>query len=201
MEQTKDNRLEQVKLLHTLAEDFDRFNEMYKKARPNLAEFQKIPKKMTEEEWGRVVDALDECHQSVKFLYRIALLTESGVIDKDLLYVFYYDEIADNITFKLSHLIKWCGTGLDLAANYDSYQLAHIAITLIQLIKDLDAFHREHYADLEVWGHEGIINLFNEKTKDFFSDPGKFNVCSANYLDNRLIVFKKSSDRHQLNWR
>ncbi len=192
MEQIADNRLEQVKFLRTLAEDFDHFNEMYEKARPILAEYEKTPKKMeTEGEWGRVVDALNECQKSVKFLYRIALLTKSGVINKDLLYVFYYDEIADVLTFKLSHLIKWCGTGLDLAANYSSVDLARIVTTLLSLVEELDVVHQEHGADLHVEGYSELIERFKEWNRDFLSNPGQFDVASPDYLDRYVTVRKK----------
>jgi hypothetical protein len=113
MEQIKDNRLEQVTFLHTLAEDFDRFYEMYLKAWQTLRKYEKIPVEMTEEEWSRVVGALSDYYQSVKFINKIALLTESGIIDMDLLYIFYHQEIREHLTWMIACLIKWCGTGLE----------------------------------------------------------------------------------------
>jgi hypothetical protein len=131
MEQTKDNRLEQVTFLHALAQDFEHFDQTYIEARKTMSEYEKIPKKMTEEAWLRVIGALSEYYKSVRFLYRIALLAEARIIDMDLLYIFYYADIVENTTLKLNRLIKWCGTGLDLAANYTSYELARIGITLV----------------------------------------------------------------------
>jgi hypothetical protein len=192
VEQPVDSRLEQVMFLHTLAEDFDRFNEMYEKARPLLMLYHKVPKKMeTESEWGQVADALSDCYKSVKFLYKIAMLVKSGIIDKDLLYIFYYNEITDNITFKLSPLTKWCGTGLDSAANYNSSELARVAIILINLVEELDAIHQEHGADLSVEGDSEIIKDFQQKTGDFFSNPGGYRVDSPDYVDKFVLTRQK----------
>jgi len=55
---------------------------------------------------------------------KIAWLVEARVIDRKLLYIFYYDEVTGYLREKLGFLIQWCGTGLDLAADYDSYERA-----------------------------------------------------------------------------
>ena len=148
MEQTKDNRLEQVTFLHALAQDFEHFDQTYLEARKTMSEYEKIPKKMTTEEWLRVIGALSEYYKSIKFLYKIALLIELGIIDTDLLYLFYYDEIIENLTFKLNGLIEWCGTGLDSGANYNPLDLARITGVLVNLFEKLNTVYQEHGADI-----------------------------------------------------
>ena len=64
-------------------------------------------------------------------------------------------------------LVQWCGTGLDLAADYDSYELARIATALLELLKKLNAIHEEHGADLCRKGHKMVITCLEDKTKDF----------------------------------
>ena len=129
----------------------------------------KIPKEMTEEEWDKVVDALSEYYQSVRFLYKIAMLTESGIISSEVLYILYYEEIVENLTFKLSTLLKWCGTGLDLAANYNSYRVARMGIKLINLLERLDMVHQMHGADLAVEGDSAFDKrISTDRNKELF---------------------------------
>ena len=85
-------------------------------------------------------------------------------------------------------LVQWCGTGLDLAADYDSYELARIATALLELLKKLNAIHEEHGADLCRKGHKMVITCLEDKTKDFLLDPDRFSVVSDNYIDNYVEV-------------
>ncbi len=183
-----DTKLSQVWFARTLAEDIDRFNLMYLEARPVLGDYQEVPKEMNEEDWNRVVYALRGCYQSVKFLFEVALLAEAKIISNDMLYILYYDEITGYLTEKLSFLIRWCGTGLDLAADYDSYKLARIANSLVNLVQKLDAINQKQGADLEAEGNRIHIARFKDATKEFFSDPGRFSVLSENYVDNYVSV-------------
>ena len=141
---------------------------------------------MTEGEWGRVVNALNEYYESVRFSYKIALLTELKIIDSDLLYVFYYSDIVENSIFKLSTLIRWCGTGLDLAANYQSYDIAHIAITLVNLIDKLNAIYQNHRGE-SPFSTEVTENLL-DRTRDFFSNPAQFTVNA-----DRIVIIQEKN--------
>jgi hypothetical protein len=167
-----DDRLQQVKFLHTIAKDFQHFDQIYQKARKPLKEYQRAPKTMTQGEWGRVVNALSDYYESVRFLYKIALLTELKIIDSDLLYVFYYSDIVENSIFKLSTLIKWSGTGLDLAANYQSCDIAHIAVTVVNLINKLDAIYQDHRGDLPFSAE--VTENFLDRKREFFSNPAQY---------------------------
>ena len=189
--QTRTERLEQVSFLRSLNEDFDFQNQKFLEAWPVLIEYRYIPKEMGEKEWARVTHALANCYSSVRFLFRIAQLVKAHVIDSKLLYILYYDEVTSYLTNKLRLLIQWSGTGLDLAADYDSYELARIATSLMELLKELDAIHAERGADLSMEGHKALIERFEERARDFLSDPGRFSVLSDNYIDNYVGIIKK----------
>ncbi len=185
---TKHGRLEQATFLRSLSEEFNSQNQKFLEAWPVLMEYQDIPKVMLEEEWHRLANALSDCYSSVRFLLRIARLVKAHVIDVKLLYALYYDEITGYLTRKLSFLIQWCGTGLDLAANYDSYELARIVAALIGLLKELNEIHEQNGADLSEEGHEALIARFEDRTRDFLSDPGRFSVGSDNYVGNYIEI-------------
>jgi hypothetical protein len=180
-EKIKDNRLEQVTFLHALAQDFEHFDHTYAEARKILCEYEKTPTDIWTEEWLRVVDALEEYYKSVNFLYKIAQLTQLGIIDMDLLYIFYNDEITENLTFKLRRLIEWCGTGLDLAADYNPFELARIAGTLVNLYEKLNNIHQEQSNDILL--DADMLNDFKEYAKDFLANPGEFQVNSPRVSD------------------
>jgi hypothetical protein len=183
-----DTKLNQAWFARTFAEDINRFNLMYLQARPVLVDCHEVPKEMSEEDWNRVVDALSRCYQSVKCLFEIAMLAESKIISNDVLCILYYDEITGYLTEKLNYLIRWCGTGLDLAADYDSYKLARIANSLVNLVQKLDAINQKHGVDLEAEVNRAYITRFKEEAKEFFCDPGRFSVLSENYVSNYVSV-------------
>jgi len=187
MKQTTQS-LEQATFLRSLAGDFKSLNQKFLEAWPVLIEYRDIPKAMREEEWARVAHALTNCYQSVKFLYKISQLVKTYVVDSELLYILYYNEITGYLTRKLSFLIQWCGTGLDLAADYDSYEVARITTALTTFLKELDAIHAEHGASLEKEGHKALIERFQDRTRDFLVDPGRFSVGSDNYVDNYIEI-------------
>jgi hypothetical protein len=191
-EKIKDNRLEQVTFLHPLAQDFKHFDQTYAKARKILCEYENTPTDMWSEEWLMVVGALEEYYKSVKFLYKIAQLTELGIIDMDLLYIFYHDEIAENLTFKLRRLIEWCGTGLDLAADYNSVELARIAGALVNLYEKLNNIHQEQGNDILL--DADMLNDFMEYAKDFLANPREFQMNSPRVSDR----FVYTHDREKI---
>jgi hypothetical protein len=182
--------VQQATYLHSLAGDFKSFNQKFLEAWPVLIQYRDAPKVMRAEEWSRVADALTKCYQSVKFLYKISRLVKTHVVDSELLYILYYDEISGYLTRKLSFLIQWCGTGLDLAANYDSYEAARITTALITFLKECDAIHAEHGASLEKEGNKALIEHFEERTRDFLVDPGRFSVGSDDYVDNYIEIME-----------
>jgi hypothetical protein len=183
-------KLNQVWFARTLAEDIVRYNCGYIEARPVLVDYREVPKEMTGAEWHKVIEALRACCSSIKFLYKIAMLAEAKIISHDVLYILYYEELSAYLTEKLSFLIRWCGTGLDLAADYGPHELALMATSLIHLLRKLNAAHRKHGADLELEGYGGLIEDFEEKNRGFFSNPGRFDVCSDNYVDNYVDVIE-----------
>jgi hypothetical protein len=191
MRQRRQEVLGQVTFLRLLTEDFNCQNQKFLEAWPILIKYDNVPKEMNEKEWSRVTYALANCYSSVRFLFTIAQLVKARVIDSRLLYILYYHEVTGYLTDKLRFLIQWCGTGLDLAADYDSYELARIVIALIELIKELNNVHAKHGADLFRNGYKAVTARFEERTRDFLSDPGRFSVLSDNYVDNYIEIIKK----------
>jgi hypothetical protein len=185
---TKQRRLEEATFLRSLSEDLDLHNQRFLEAWPVLMEYHDIPKVMAEEEWHRVANALTSCYGSVRFLVRIARLVKAIVIDRKLLYTLYYDEVTGYLTRKLSFLIQWCGTGLDLAADYDSYELARIIPALMDLLKELNSIHHKNGADLHEEGHEVLTARFEDRARNLLADLGRFSVGSDNYIGNYIEI-------------
>ncbi len=185
---TKQRGLEQATFLRSLSEDFDSHSQRFSEAWPILMEYQDIPKLMAEQKWIRVVNALSSCYGSVRFLVRIAWLVKARVIDRKLLYMLYYDEVTGYLTRKLSFLIQWCGTGLDLAANYDSQELSRIVPALLELLNELNAIHQKNGTDLSQEGHEALVTRFEERARSFLADPGRFSIGSDNYVGNYVEI-------------
>ena len=186
---TRENRLEQATFLRSLAEEFDRLGEAYLETRGVLVDYQNVPKEMPEEEADIVIDALRDCCRSVKFLFKIAQLVKAGVLDSELLYIFYYEEVWGYLTEKLKFLMRWVGTGLDLGANYNAHELARMMVALQELSKELSAIHQKHGGDLE--GYKALMMYHQERAKGFLADPSQFSVGSPNYIDN-WVEIKKS---------
>ena len=184
--QRRNYSLEQVKLLTSLAEDFSSCERMYLDAWPTLREYTEIPKVVDESEWNTAIHALSNCYGSARVLFRVSQLVEKGLIDKDLLYLFYFDNVTGYWSHKLEDLIRWCGTGLDLAADYDSYELARIVKAIRKLVVTLNRVHEKHGGQLD--GHVTIMERFDERKKDFLADPARFVVSSDNYVDNYVSV-------------
>jgi len=117
---------------------------------------------------------------------------ETEIIHPDLLYILYYKEISSYLTKKFEFLITWCGTGLDLGADYDSYEIARIADSVLNLLDRLNIIHEQHGVNLEEEGYNAVLWHFKEHTKEFFADPGKFSVLSDNYIDNYVVTVSNS---------
>ena len=187
---TRHGKLGQSTFLRSFSEDFELHNQKFLEAWPVLMEHQDTPKVMVENEWNRVANALSSCYGSAQFLFRIAKLVNTGVIDRKLLYTLYYDEVTGYLTRKLSFLIQWCGTGLDLAANYDSHELARIVTALLDLLKELNSIHERSGANLSEEWHEALITRFEDRTRSLLTDPGRFSVGSDNYIGNYIEITK-----------
>ncbi len=185
---TKRRSLEQATFLRSLSQDFDLHSQRFLEPWPVLMEYRDTPKLMAEQGWTKVIDALGSCYGSVRFLVRIARLAKARVIDCKLLYTLYYDEVTGYLTRKLSFLIQWCGTDLDLAANYDSYELSRIIPALLALLKELNAIHQKNGADLHEEGHEALIARFEDRARSFLADPDRFSISSENYVGNYIEI-------------
>ena len=185
--------LEQIIFLRSLAEDFDRHSHSYLKARSILIDHAEIPNQMNKEVYAIVVEALRNTYKSILFLRQLAYFISSNFVSLDLVYISYFVEIRDFLWEKFSHLIKWCGTGLDLAANYDSHHLARLADKLIEFERGLLAVHARHGADLEAEGDRVLLERFLEREKDFLSYPGLYSLFSELHIE-KLVELKEETE-------
>jgi hypothetical protein len=148
-----------------------------------LAEYHEIPKEMAEEEWHFIVRQLEACYKSARFLQKLAHMVQAGTITAEALYICYYEEVTDGLLEKLELLIRWVGTGLDLVANYDSYELARIYSSLTALFEQLNNVHEKYGADLEAEGFKLQYDKFRAKTNSFINNPERYSVLSDDYID------------------
>jgi len=179
-------RLEQVRFLTSLAEDFCSRECMYLEAWPILRKYKEVPKEMGESEWKTVIHALRGCYGSVSFIFQVSQLVEKGLIDIDLLYLFYFDKVTGYCPCKLRDLITWCGTGLDLAADYDPHELARIIKAVRGLVMKLYRINKKPGGCTE--GAILLMEDFDAKARDFLADPPRFEVGSDNYAGNYVNV-------------
>jgi hypothetical protein len=182
----KESALGQVRFLKSLSGEFSQNHERFRESWRVLSEYKDVPEEMDSGEWHRVARALTNCYQSAKFLAIIARLVRENLISLELLYLFYYDEIIDNWTSKLQFLIQWCGTGLDLAANYDSYELTRMASAIRELVATLNDIHQKRGCRLD--GDATILAHFDNTAKELFENPAKYDVSSDDYVGNYVRV-------------
>ena len=193
--QRRKDSLEQVRFLKSLAEEFTLYRQRFLEACPILVKYNIVPKEMDDEEYSKVVDALSNCYKTASFLFRVAQLVKKQVIDEELLYIFFYKEITAYWRRKLRFLIQWCGTGLDLGADYDSYELARVVTATRELKVRLDAIHEKHGADLEIEGYAAELERFEQEAGDFLADPSRYAVSSDNYMGNYVTVKEYHDDQ------
>lgn len=180
--------LEQIKFLMELSKDFIMHEQKYLAAWKVLRNYSKCPKEILHKEWEEVCDALRNCYESVLFLYQIAQLVNNRMIDSKILYLFYYEKITGYSDAKLSFLIQWCGTGIDLAANYDSYELGRIIIPIKNLIILMESYHKKHINKHVAKQYNFVIDKFKEMENQFIPNLSKYDVSSKDYIDNYISI-------------
>jgi hypothetical protein len=191
IKQYKGNELEQVKFLRSLAVEFDSQNQQFHAARWVFNDYRDIPKEMNKGEWTRVTQALRDFYQSTQLIYKIAQLIEIQVINSEIFYISYNNhEIISWIPLKLRFLTRWCGTGLDLAANYDSYELVRMFKIFRRFLTELDSIHEKHFSGLYVKenGHTVDFESSEQEAINILADPSRYDVASDNYIDNYVIM-------------
>lgn len=189
--------LEQIKFLRSLKDDFNSYLKSYHDARLKLPNREKVPSEISMAQYRVIVDGLNDIYQAARFLYQISYWVRSGAIRPELLHNMYFDEIQDFIPRMFSLLIDYCGTGLDLGANYDSCEIARVAKAVTNLNKRLLLIHQRHGADLEIEGNGLLIELFEEREQDFFANPAWYNLCSQEHVERFIDI--KLDDSSQLN--
>ena len=89
----------------------------------------------------RIAAALATHYRSAQFVYQLAVLVEAGVIDLTKLDLLYYEYLTEHPDARLSELAKWCGTGKEVAANYNLDDVLRLARGTEKLLTRLEEVH------------------------------------------------------------
>lgn len=187
--------LAQITFLKSIGKEIELNAHLFDSGRKLLYDYEEIPKEMEEDEWCYVVEEIRKCYESIRFLNKIALLVKADIVTTESLYIWCYKEITEDLLDKLELLVHWVGTGLDLAANYDSYELARIYSNLTSLFEQLNNIHASNGADLEAEGLQLQYDKFKSKTNAFMSNPERYSVISDDsvrcYVDIKTDIAKR----------
>jgi len=174
--------LEQITFLINLSEEFTERDNKFYKAWNVLRVYTHTPKEMSRDDRNNAVWALEKCYDSTLFLVQISHLIENKIIDGYLVYLFYYNKVVNNSTTPFNFLIKWAGTGLDLAANYDCHEIARMIPIVKSLMIKMKGFHEKH----DGHGYPHIIEEFDKMEQDFLLNVSKYDLLSDNYINNYI---------------
>ena len=182
--QERGQNLAQVKFLIDLTADFLESKQKYSQAWQTLSYYSETPREMPTKEWEEVGQALELCYESTLFIHQIARLTEKGIIDPETLYFLHYEKITDHPSHKLSFLKRWCGTGVDLAANYDVHDVILMAKSIGKLLQTMNEFHLKHGGDI----YEHQLNSLESLVEELVVDPNRYVVSSDTYINNYISL-------------
>ena len=180
--QENDYELGQVKFLIDLTPEFLKNNRRYSNTWKVLRQYNEIPNQMLKAEWDKVEDALEQCYQSVLFLHQLSLLITKNIINSELLYLLHYEHIVEHPSGKLRFLKEWCGTGIDLAANYSISELVPMVKSVKVLIEQMSEHHIQHGG--EPYDHQ--LKSIIAMEKELSDNHNKYKIGSK-YYDRRYI--------------
>ena len=143
---------------------------------------------MKEKEWNNKVHALRKCYESTVFLYRIARLASKGIIQYETLYLLYNEKIIDYVDSKFEILRVWCGTGLDLAANYSIGTLINMVTPIKELIKMMHQYQQVQVDERDLDISSFILGNLEKIEIKLKEDPDRFDVTSDKYIDNGIDI-------------
>ena len=181
-------KIGQASLLLSFSDEIRQANRSYLIVRATLMRFQGAYTFVSDEEWNAWRYSLVVCYSSVKLFYKLALLLKEGVISSELLYIFYYREITGYLTEKLKHLLRACGTGLDLEADFSVHDIVRVSKELLSLVRELNRIHEKNGADLGYAGDGLFIQPFEEQMKKYLDEPDRFDYASEKYIGNWVEV-------------
>jgi hypothetical protein len=172
--QEYEHRLLQVDFLMRLNDRFAQDRRNYEQACRVLRKYNEQPKRMPIQEWQAVVDALERCHASAKFLYQLARLVSADIVEANLVYTLHADNLRDHPDALLSFLKDWCGTGLDQAANYDASTVLKVARPIRELLEVMRAL------SLDRDKPDQQIEHIQRIEEEINANPQAFDVSTAN---------------------
>jgi hypothetical protein len=123
---------------------------------------------MPTKEWSDVVEALQRCYASARFFYQLARLVSARILEAELVYTLHVDSLRDHPDARLTFLKDWCGTGLDLAANYDAGTVLKVARAIRELLQTMRSLSPERdESDLQIENIRRIEDEINAKPEAF----------------------------------
>lgn len=186
--QKKEFDQNQIEFLMGLDPKFQEAKQQYNFAWNVLRDYPIIPGKMERDEWRHVVSALNSCYQSAHFTYKLARLVDNNIIDAKSLYTLYFIEVVDDANYKIEYLWEWCGTGLGLAANYDTTELLRMCQQTRKLCKKLFELDKEH----DGHSYDFMIEFFDKLEEDILKGNKSKEVQTE---DGRVVEILDTSEK------
>ncbi len=162
-EETK--RLTELSFLMGLLPRFTERRASYHEAWRTLREINEKVTNSSDKRWYSTIEALEKYYSSAAFLYQIAVLTNRGFINADSVYLLYYDNIIEHPDSLFKSLGEWCGTGNELAANYNWRDVVRMAQEVAKLLETLENIHRVHGGEVYDWMIPSLRKLSDELTE------------------------------------
>ena len=192
--------MSQLTYLHSLSPIFLRNFKQFQKTWNILRKYPFIPRSLTIEESLEIAEALKIILSNIQFIHKLARLSNKGFIAADLVYICHFNEISKCLEPQCEALINWCGTDIDLIANYDSYYLSRIVLELIKFEETLDLFEIKWLGNppsSSLSGCKPTIN-FRKKHQYFLNNPEEFNDKGGACIDRQIRLIDNESPHNMI---
>lgn len=130
--------------------------------------FYEIDEKVTSSDdprWEATIEALEKYYACAAFLYQVAVLTNRGALNVDSVYLLYYDYIVEHPDGLFRSLADWCGTGNELAANYNWRDVVRMSKEVLKLLERLENIHQLHGGETYDWMVPALRKVSEELTE------------------------------------
>jgi len=188
----------QCDFIASLRLELESHDQSCREVRHVLERYTVVPTTMADLEWGEVGEAITVYYSAARLLYRVSQLLAIGVIDIELLIIWGGDTTQDRWYDRLHELTRWCGTGLDLASNYDCYKLAHMITEIRSLMVQMNTTESSMFSGLED-DNKILIESFDSQVEQFMTHLAEHDISSEQYLDRYILdsEYRKSHNHLQ----
>lgn len=158
-------RLSELRFLMDLAPHFSKRRKQSNEAWNTLLNIEVKITDSSDPKWQESVEALEGYYKSAQFLYQVAVLTNKRILDSEALYILYYDDISEHPDVILKSLAEWCGTGVELAANYTWLDVVRMADEIGKLLRTMATIRHSYGGETYDWQLKGILKVKDDLTK------------------------------------